>query len=203
MACGEKSRVIEAGKDAAKDPEAGKDWRQKKKAGSRGWDGWIASSTQWTWIWINPRKQSMTGSMACCGPWGLNSQTWLSDWTTATLSPLCANAPMRGVAVDDVKGKSESEEFLPSAESGAAYELPCSRMEATTLKEIQEVARLDGRRPHSAFHKVFSSHMIFWGLGDRDVCDGCEFRDWLRNLPKVLVCKGPPGPARTKAGSRC
>ena len=44
--------------------------------------------------------------------------------------------------------------------------------------------------------------MIFGGLGDRDVCYGYEFRDWLRNFPKMLVCKGPSGPVKTKAGSR-
>ena len=35
------------------DPDAGKDWRQKEKGGSRGWDSWIASPTQWTWIWAS------------------------------------------------------------------------------------------------------------------------------------------------------
>ena len=35
-----------------KDPDAGKGWRQKKK-GTKGWDGEIASPTQWTWIWAN------------------------------------------------------------------------------------------------------------------------------------------------------
>ena len=29
-----------------KDPNAGKDWRQER----RGWDGWMASLTQWTWV---------------------------------------------------------------------------------------------------------------------------------------------------------
>ena len=37
-----------------KDPDAGKDWRQKEE-GDIGWDGWIASPTQWTWIWANSR----------------------------------------------------------------------------------------------------------------------------------------------------
>ena len=32
---------------AGKGPEAGKDWRQKKKW-TTGWDGWMASPTQWT-----------------------------------------------------------------------------------------------------------------------------------------------------------
>ena len=35
-----------------KDPDAGKDWRQGEKW-MTGWDGWMASPTQWTWFWIN------------------------------------------------------------------------------------------------------------------------------------------------------
>ena len=38
-----------------KDPDAGKDWGWEKKA-MTGWDGWMASLTQWTWVWINPRS---------------------------------------------------------------------------------------------------------------------------------------------------
>ena len=34
-----------------KDPDAGKDWRQEEKDG--GWDGWMASLTKWTWVWVN------------------------------------------------------------------------------------------------------------------------------------------------------
>ena len=35
-----------------KDPDAGKDWRQEEK-GTTGWDGWMASSTQWTSVWAS------------------------------------------------------------------------------------------------------------------------------------------------------
>ena len=34
--------------------------------GSRGWDGWMASPTQWTWVWANFPGQ---GSLICCSPW--------------------------------------------------------------------------------------------------------------------------------------
>ena len=36
-----------------KDPGAGKDWRQEEKRTTRGWDGWIASPTLWTCVWVN------------------------------------------------------------------------------------------------------------------------------------------------------
>ena len=34
-----------------KDPDAGKDWRREEKWW--GWDGWMASPTEWTWVWLN------------------------------------------------------------------------------------------------------------------------------------------------------
>ena len=35
-----------------KDPDAQKDWRQED-GDNRGWDGWMASPTQCTWVWAN------------------------------------------------------------------------------------------------------------------------------------------------------
>ena len=32
-----------------KDPNAGKDGEQEER-GNRGWDGWMASPTQWIWV---------------------------------------------------------------------------------------------------------------------------------------------------------
>ena len=40
-----------------KDPDAGKSWGQEEKEmDNRGWDGWMASLTQWTWVWVNSRS---------------------------------------------------------------------------------------------------------------------------------------------------
>ena len=33
----------------------------KGEEGSRGWDGWMASPTQWTWIWANSKRQWRMG----------------------------------------------------------------------------------------------------------------------------------------------
>ena len=50
-----------------KGPDAGKDWRQKGEGDGRGWDAWIASLIQWTWIWANSgrwwRKPDLLQSM--------------------------------------------------------------------------------------------------------------------------------------------
>ena len=60
-----------------KDPDAGKDWGD-----DRGWDGWIASPTQWTWVWVNYRSWWWTG-LVCCSSWGHKDldRTERLNWT--------------------------------------------------------------------------------------------------------------------------
>ena len=37
-----------------KDPDAGKDWRKARDEGdNKGWGGWMASPTGWTWVWAS------------------------------------------------------------------------------------------------------------------------------------------------------
>ena len=43
-----------------KDPDAGKD-RAGGEGDNRGWDGWMASLTQWTWVWVDSRSWRWTG----------------------------------------------------------------------------------------------------------------------------------------------
>jgi len=46
-------------------------WERLRAGGEgndRGWDGWIASLTQWTWIWANSGRQ-YTGKLGCYSPW--------------------------------------------------------------------------------------------------------------------------------------
>ena len=53
-----------------KDPDARKDQRQKEKGDGRGWDGWMASPPQWTWIWANSGRKWRTeepGMLQCMG----------------------------------------------------------------------------------------------------------------------------------------
>ena len=54
-----------------KDPDAGKDWRQEEKGDDRGWDGWMASLTQWTWVWASPRSWWWTGEPGVLQSMGL------------------------------------------------------------------------------------------------------------------------------------
>ena len=60
-------------------------WRKWLKArgegDDRGWDGWIASLTQWTWIWVNSRSWWWTGKHGVLQSMGSRSQTRLNNWT--------------------------------------------------------------------------------------------------------------------------
>ena len=47
----------------------------------RGWDGWIASLTRWTWVWVNSGSCWWIGRPCVLRFMGLQSRTWLSSWT--------------------------------------------------------------------------------------------------------------------------
>ena len=59
-------------------------WDRLKAGGegdNRGWNGWMASLTQWTWIWTKSRRWWRQGSLAC-SPWGCkesNTTEWLNN----------------------------------------------------------------------------------------------------------------------------
>ena len=65
-----------------KDPDAGKDWRQKEK-------GTTEDETVGWYHQFNGHEFGRTlgrgegqGSLVCCSPWG---QTWFSDWTATRI----------------------------------------------------------------------------------------------------------------------
>ena len=63
-----------------KDPDAGKDWSWEKKGDDRGWEGWIVSLTQWTWVWVNSRSCLWTRRPGMLQSMG--SQRVGHDWAT-------------------------------------------------------------------------------------------------------------------------
>ena len=62
-----------------KDPDAGKDWR-REEGDNRGWDGWMASPTQWTWAWVNSGSWWWTGRPGVLQSMG--SQKVRHDWAS-------------------------------------------------------------------------------------------------------------------------
>ena len=77
-----------------KDPDAGKDWSGRRR-GRQGWDGWMTSWTQWTWIWVSSRSW-WQGRLACCSPWDCKEldMTKQLNWTECLLLKLNFNKRM-------------------------------------------------------------------------------------------------------------
>ena len=59
-------------------------WKRLRPGGEgedRGWDGWMASPTQWTWVWVNSGVSDGQGGLVCCGSWchkELDTTEWLN-----------------------------------------------------------------------------------------------------------------------------
>ena len=64
----------------SEDADAGKDWGQEEKGDDRGWDGWMASLTQWTWVWMGSGSWWWTGRPGMLRFIGL--QRVRHDWAT-------------------------------------------------------------------------------------------------------------------------
>ena len=58
----------------------------RAEVGSRGWDVWMASPIQWTWVWASSERWWRTGRPGVLQSMGSQSWTLLSDWTK-TVSP--------------------------------------------------------------------------------------------------------------------
>ena len=57
-----------------KDPDAGKDWRQEEKGVTEDEiTSWMASLTQWTWVWADSRRYWRTGKLGML--WFIGSQS--------------------------------------------------------------------------------------------------------------------------------
>ena len=64
-----------------KDPDSGRGWGQEEKGMTR-WDGWMASPTWWTWVWMDSGSWWWTGKPGVLPSMGVTkSQVQLSYWT--------------------------------------------------------------------------------------------------------------------------
>ena len=96
-----------------KDPDAGKDRRQEK--GMTGWDGWMASPTQWTLVWVDSGSwsKSWTGRPGVLQLMGSQRvrHDWL-DWAELMLSSLSSEGIRKKQRTPKLEHKSLSSCFL-------------------------------------------------------------------------------------------
>ena len=58
---------------------------------NRGWDGWMASLTRWTWVWVNSGSWWWTGRPGVL--WFMGSQRGGHDWATDLIWSHCIYVP--------------------------------------------------------------------------------------------------------------
>ena len=84
-------------------------WGRLKVGGegdNRGWDGWMASLTRRTWVWVSSGSWCWTGKPGMLRSNSTKSWTWLSDWTKLK-DPLCfaylsLPSPLQPLATTDL-----------------------------------------------------------------------------------------------------
>ena len=76
-------------------------WERLKAGGEgddRGWDGWMASTTQWTWVWVNSGNWWWTGRPGVLQSMGSQrvGHDWVTElnWTPGFRVHLCHLLPM-------------------------------------------------------------------------------------------------------------
>ena len=83
------------------------DWGQGGEGDDRRWDGWMASLSRWTWVWVNPRSDGQ-GSLVCGDSWGhkesdmterLNWTELISNITTIRLCVCIMHYSLQGAFV--------------------------------------------------------------------------------------------------------
>ena len=67
--------------DSFERPRCWERLRAGREGDERGWDGWVASPTQWTWVWVDSGSWWWTGRPGVLWFTGSQGQTWLGSWT--------------------------------------------------------------------------------------------------------------------------
>ena len=73
---------------------------RRTEGNDREWDGWIASPTQWTWVWVSSGSWWWVGKPVPCSPWGHKESdtteglnwtelNWCWSWSFNTLATWC------------------------------------------------------------------------------------------------------------------
>ena len=90
---------------------------------NRGWDGWMASPTQWTWVWGNSGSWWWTGRPGMLQSMGSQKVRW--DWVTELISPPAAFQSLQWAPKELRMGKTNhptSKHRILAQDSWDAYE---------------------------------------------------------------------------------
>ena len=152
-------------------------WERLKVAGERddrGWDGWMASPTQWTWVWVNSGSWWWTGRPGMLQSMGsqkvghdrATELNWKSSWSSVPPSP-----PWTPFRVCQRSTATASQDSTPEEADGKCpWQVPVCPWHSQDSKGIC------GRKQE-------------WGKGDRrfNLCGRIFFVDQWLCLLKISV----------------
>ena len=114
-------------------------WERLKvggEANNRGWDGWMASPTWWTWVWANSRRWWRTGKPGVLQSVGSQSRTQLSNWTEKSdWSALLPILPSH----DDYTWTEEVKIYSLPLDQGGIYQFYPSTLKESAKSDCKEV----------------------------------------------------------------
>ena len=64
----------------------------RRRRGDRGWGGWMASLTWWTWVWVNSGSWWWTGRPSVM--WFMGSRRVRHNWASELNWSVCVSAPI-------------------------------------------------------------------------------------------------------------
>ena len=137
------------------------------KGDDGGWDGWMASPTLWTWVWVNSRSWWWTGRPGVL--WFMVMQTVGHDWATE----LNWEYIMRNAGLDEaqagIKIARRNINNLRYAEDTTV--MAESEELKSLLMKVKEESEKVGLKQHSENedHGIWSHHSMAnrWGNSDR------------------------------------
>ena len=119
----------------------------------RGWDGWMASPTQWTGVWVNPRSRRWTGKpgvLQCT----VSQRVW-HDWATAVnwTQPLEGTVVPCSMAWPSPRSSPTTEaRFFPASE--------LKKVEGLPLHLLFNLGKRPTHSDRDSHHPFQSSYMI-------------------------------------------
>ena len=117
--------------------------RAGREGGDRGWDGWVAASTQWTWVWANCGRWWRTGKPGVLQ--SMDSQRVGHNWVTEQQQQrvwaqqpgkTCLPSWHTSRASDEARGGANR--YVGKPRMGEGYEAgPCSTVRPSVRRPVQ------------------------------------------------------------------
>ena len=120
-----------------KDSDAGRDLGAGGEGDNRRWDGWMASLTQWTWVWVNSKKWWWTrrpGVLQFMGSQRVGHD-WVTELNWTELNELLAHNLTIFPTESSFPKSSHNQTYLQSKllESGSIIQLSITKYKFQTL----------------------------------------------------------------------